>query len=117
MLHFYPQNSNTATITLSPTKPRIYKYSVKLINANRRSQYVVRKLNSTEQFSSILSLKEQLTNQFQEAIIDFGYIEPGHGLKGKQVWLVEDADVDEMYTHFKKREITLWCHIQTENDQ
>ena len=26
-----------------------------------------------------------------------GYVEPGHGAKGKQRWLITDADVTDMY--------------------
>lgn len=29
---------------------------------------------------------------------DFGYIEPGHGIKGKPRWLLCDEDVADMYT-------------------
>ena len=37
-----------------------------------------------------------------------GYIEPGHGLKGKQWWLLVDDDLHEMYSGFTgKREILL----------
>ena len=40
----------------------------------------------------------------------FGYIEPGHGLKGRQQWLVQDEDLDNMYTSYGKRfEVLLWC--------
>ena len=47
-----------------------------------------------------------------------GYIEPGHGVKGKQVWLVDDEDIAEMYTRFKaKQEITLWCHAQKGSEE
>ena len=53
-----------------------------------------------------------MTEALQEVILDVGYIEPGHGLKGRQVWLVED-DMIEMYSRFKKRQcITLWCFVR-----
>ena len=56
------------------------------------------------------SLKQHLADALEEDILDVGYIEPGHGMKGKQVWLVEDSDVAEMYSRFKtKQDITLWC--------
>lgn len=44
--------------------------------------------------------------------MDIGYIEPGHGLKGKQQTLIDDDDIDEMYDVYKmkKRGITLWCY-------
>ena len=46
-------------------------------------------------------------------VLDIGYIEPGYGIKGKQMWLVEDTDLSEMYTCFKtKHDIILWCFVQ-----
>ena len=41
-----------------------------------------------------------------------GYIEPGHGAKGKQCWLSTDQDLIDMYDLFarKKCEILLWCY-------
>ena len=73
----------------------------------------MRKIRESCRFSSVSSLKEHLTEALQEVILDVGYNEPGHGLKGRQVWLVEDADVIEMYSRFKKRQcITLWCFVR-----
>jgi hypothetical protein len=43
--------------------------------------------------------------------VDVGYIEPGHGMKGKKQWLLTDADVEEMYKkHFGKSSILLWAY-------
>ena len=40
----------------------------------------------------------------------FGYIEPGHGARGKQRWLTSADDLKDMYsTHQGKKEILLWC--------
>ena len=73
----------------------------------------MRKIRESCRFSSVSSLKEHLTEALQEVILDVGYNEPGHGLKGRQVWLVEDGDVIEMYSRFKKRQcITLWCFVR-----
>ena len=33
----------------------------------------------------------------------FGYIETGHGVKGKQRWLLSDEDVADMYTRMTGR--------------
>ena len=42
---------------------------------------------------------------------EFGYIEPGHGLKGKQEWLFTEEDVSSMIDkHKKAREVRLWCY-------
>ena len=58
----------------------------------------MRKIRESCKFSSVSSLKEHLTEALQEVILDVGYIEPGHGLQGRQVGLVQDADVTEMYS-------------------
>ena len=63
-----------------------------------------------------LLLKEQVLSKCDgKASVDsgFGYIEPGHGVKGKQRWLMSDEDVVDMYTiHDGKKEILLWCYSQ-----
>jgi len=39
-------------------------------------------------------------------------------MKGKQLWLVEDIDLKEMYELFKKKhEFSLWCFIQKNNPE
>lgn len=46
----------------------------------------------------------------QAALDNFGFIEPGHGAKGKQRWLASDDDIKDMYSlHEGKKEILLWC--------
>lgn len=62
------------------------------------------------------SLKEEIMSKCDgKASVDggFGYIEPGHGVKGKQRWLMNNEDVADMYTvHEGKKEILLWCYAQ-----
>ena len=42
---------------------------------------------------------------------EFGYIEPGRGLKGKREWLFTEEDVSSMIDkHKKAREMRLWCY-------
>jgi len=46
--------------------------------------------------------------------VEMGYIEPGHGGKGRKVWICDDKDVDKMYeTHVNKKRILLWCYSQS----
>ena len=41
----------------------------------------------------------------------FGYIEPGHGLKGCQHWITTTDDLKDMYKAYERRkEIIIWCH-------
>jgi hypothetical protein len=45
--------------------------------------------------------------------VDIGYIEPGHGFKGKKVWLLNDSDLKAMYkAHEGKKTINLWCYTE-----
>ena len=80
---------------------------MKVINQARKSEYTMEALNCTHRFTALDDLKKCTSEAFQNQI---GFIEPGHGLKGRQRWLVRDTDLEEMYsTHKKRREITLWC--------
>ena len=62
------------------------------------------------------ALKRQVLVDYKEKVCDpihpFGYIEPGHGLRGKLRFLVCDEDLHHMYCIHKKKpyEITLWCY-------
>ena len=45
------------------------------------------------------------------AAVDMGYIEPGHGMKGRKQWLFNDDDVKYMYSkHSGRRNILLWAY-------
>ena len=49
------------------------------------------------------------------AQVEFGYIVPGHGLRGKKEWILDDSDAKKFLAGFKgkKTSITLWCYSQT----
>ena len=49
--------------------------------------------------------------------LEFGYIEPGHGLNGKKEWILDDSDAKKFLARFKgkkkkKSVMTLWCYSQ-----
>ena len=46
-----------------------------------------------------------------------GYIEPGHGLKGKTQWLTGDDDLTEMYAKYGKHDVLLWCFKAMDDQQ
>ena len=51
--------------------------------------------------------------------VELGYVEPGHGMKGKKVWFLTDGDVsNNMYEKHKgKPSIRLWrCPHATKKD-
>ena len=106
------QNASSATVTLSPkrnTKSK-FAYSVKVINPSRKTAYTVRKLKAVV-FTSVDALKDQINKMLDNKNEAVGFIQPGHGLKGKQGWLVGNEDLDDMYLlHKSKRDITLWCY-------
>ena len=69
----------------------------------------------TGRFGSTDDLRAELQS-IDVATKDIGYIEPGHGAKGKQVWLGSQEELDEMYMLLDKkikREILLWCYPLT----
>ena len=65
------------------------------------------------QFTSLDNLKAKVKDECGDKvdprIEQLRYIEPGHGLRGKQRWLNSDEDLREMYVKFRGKEITLWC--------
>ena len=47
----------------------------------------------------------------------FGYVEPGHGWKGKQVWLNTNDDLRELYSLCGKlKNLLIWCYLPAKND-
>lgn len=70
----------------------------------------------TRKFQSIDSFKKAILDVCKEKVSsldNFGFIEPGHGTKGKQRWLTSQEDLNDMYaTHEGKKEILLWCYQQ-----
>ena len=98
-------------MSVSPKKlDRKFNYSVKVINRSRKSEYRVKKLAAANQFKTIDELQSQLQS-LDVSTDDVGYIEPGHGLKGRQRWLSGDDDLQEMYRlHPNRNEILLWCY-------
>ena len=70
----------------------------------------------------IKDLKEIILDNFPETELlpdvqdmEFGYIEPGHGLRGKKEWLSMDDDITEMLQiHKDKKEVMLWCYSHKE---
>ena len=62
-------------------------------------------------FGKFDDLKNGLSCLINESELAIGFIEPGHGSKGRQRWLHDDGDLKDMYDlHKGKKEIMLWCH-------
>ena len=90
-------------------------YSVKVINPAKKSEYSIRKWRATNTFTSVQDMRKQLKHDFADLFervsedeIEVGYLEPGHGSKERQHWLVDDNDLSDMYKMYEgKREIML----------
>lgn len=95
-------------------------YSIKMVNPSRMSDFRNVDLGTGILYQSINSLKKFIMANlpsipgFVKPDIDeveMGYVEPGHGLKGKKVWLFTDGDISKMYARYqRKRNIRLWCY-------
>ena len=96
-------------------------YSVKQINPNNKRNYTVKKWRNTVcKFKSVAMLRANLKESFADDLsdvpvddIECGYIDPGHGAKGRQLWVFEKSDLDNMYeAHAHKKEIMIWFYTQ-----
>ena len=62
-------------------------------------------------FTSVQDLKDAFNASLQFVPSEFGFVEPGHGLKGKQKWIHDNVDLEEMYSCYaKKNDFLLWCY-------
>lgn len=76
------------------------------------------KLSDTHRFKSVDELKHSLMDHLKFQVDTLGYIEPGHGLRGKQQWLNRESDLDDMYECTKHRkEVTLWWYRPNESSK
>ncbi len=95
-------------------------YSVKLINPAKKSEYSMRRWRTSEYFRTVPTLQKRLAEDFKDILgdthashIEAGYVEPGHGAKGRQRWIVSDEDLGDMYKAYHgKKEIMLWVFTQ-----
>ena len=56
----------------------------------------IQQVKYTEKFSSVEDVCTELQS-LDVATKDVGYIEPGHGVKGRQMWLETEDELHEMY--------------------
>ena len=88
---------------------------MKVINRARKSEWTVHKLRVPQEFGSLEELKRQVSQSLNDVVENpinaIGYIELGHGMRGKQRWLTTNEDLTDMYGHFSgKSEVLLWCY-------
>ena len=98
-----------------------YSLRIMIINPTKKRDYIMVKADKTaakaigfnEMKRLILSSFPCDVPQPQIDKLEFGYIEPGHGLKGKKEWILDDNDMKEFlekYQSKNKKEFTLWCY-------
>ncbi len=115
------QDSEVAITAVKPTSD--VSYSLKVIHRDKKSEYSVRKWRDAHltRFESVIALKRKLKKNFSDILgdvtedeIEMGFIEPGHGAKGKQQWLMDTDDLRDMYkTYEGKKDIMLWVYLGT----
>ena len=95
-----------------------YCYSIKLVNPAKKSEYRVHNVRDCSKFVNMEQLEGFVKSTFKEyqnydSVLCMGYVEPGHGWKGKQQWVNSDNDVVELYRTYqeKTKDILLWCHL------
>lgn len=98
-----------------------FSYTLKLVNPKSKSDFLTIKLGTAKNLSSLQQFmyKTISTNPKFKAPdltnVEMGYIESGHGLKGRKIWLYADGDVDVMYDYFKRStSILLWCYMEAD---
>ena len=81
-----PQGQQSTSAVAQKSIPS-YTYLVKIVP--KKAKYVVQKLHGiTKRFDTIEELKQAVNEacQGKVSLENFGYIEPGRGVKGKQRW-------------------------------
>ena len=99
-------------MTSLPEKEQVFTYNLKIINSAKKSVFSIKPLLYKLRFTSLNDLKKCVKDETSEIKGDvIGYIEPGHGQKGKLRTLCTDEDLSEMYVlHRRKHEVLLWCY-------
>ena len=108
-----------------------FEYFLKVVNPSKMSEFVNVCLGAWKQCETLSALRSFLdekmclpsgveVNKPNFQMVDVGYIESGHGLKGRKVWLYTDIDLKGMYDKFTgKKSTQLWCytHVTTTKSQ
>ncbi len=98
-----------------------FEYSLKIINPSQMSEFKNVDLRGQHYCQSLDELKDFITSGLPTGIgnvpnletVDMGFVEPGHGGKGRKVWLFDD-DVQKMYSTYRgKKRILLWCYTHS----
>ena len=93
-------------------QPKVnYRYSVKVVNPAKKSDFEVIKTSISGKFESVDDLKTKLNDCLEFPVEEVGYIVPGHGSKGRMQELMDSNDLIELYNILgKRKDILLWCY-------
>ena len=107
-------SQHTTQVSLSqktPEQQKVFKYKLKVTNRKKKSQYEIKSLKAENKFYTIDDLRKCIKEEIEQFADTVGYVEPGHGIKGKMMCLGDDEDLSEMYVvHKRKSEVLLWCY-------
>lgn len=103
-----------------------YAAKIMIINPRKKKEYVMVKCLPLPERIDFEHIKTFILSSFPEDIckpklekLEFGYFEPGHGLKGKKEWILDGDDIKKMMERHggkKTKEITLWCYSGSEGE-
>ena len=117
MYCFVQEKNVTPSTSMAPSNI-VFGYVLKMINLSRMSEYKNVEIQRRGYCKSFSELKEFISSNLPSTIeapnlqeVEMGFIEPGHGSKGRKVWLFDDNDVQKIYeVHLHKKQILLWCY-------
>ena len=108
-------SSMKVNIPASTSRGPKYRYSVKVMDPGKKSNYDVTVLQNCDRFMSLDEIERILSTTLDSQIGEVGYISPGHGMKGRKHTFHDDDDVQVMYdsVYRGKCNILLWCHLKS----
>lgn len=117
MYCFVQEKNVTPSTSMAPSNI-VFGYVLKMINLSCMSEYKNVEIQRRGYCKSFSELKEFISSNLPSTIeapnlqeVEMGFIEPGHGSKGRKVWLFDDNDVQKIYeVHLHKKQILLWCY-------
>ena len=89
-------SSMKINIPASTSRGPKYRYSVKVMDPGKKSNYDVTVLQNCDRFMSLDKI-EQILSTIDSQIGEVGYISPGHGMKGRKHTFHDGDDVQELY--------------------
>ena len=78
-------------------------YAIKIINPTCKKEFCsVVRVQCTDHWHLYKGLSQRSCQLIQSSkpdlhSVEMGYVEPGHGMKGRKIWLHTDDDVKMMY--------------------